>query len=405
MALIPSARYAGQTDAATEYPHGKARNAGAFQDGTGTPLERDWLNDLWGFLQSLLEAAGITPSGDPDEVGASQYLEAVQSLAVSTPLATTLRRMMQLRQINLNGVTPPSDDQIAVASTSNGRTLFVEAGANGVFWIADTSLVELGSITATGLIQAQGIAFDDDSGRHVAVGNGSSSFSTNDGETWTAGGATGLGSTGNQVVWSGTHFVGIGSSAVKRSTNAVSWANPTTPPGGDSNSGIALMSAGRLILARSGAGGGLFESLDGGDTWALVSTTGFSTTLLNIVTVYAGRGDGEIFAFVKAGGFDPSDECEVWRLSAALVWEKRATLTGHLGVFGDFRAWQCHDTGLLVVATEDDGFTVLNASADLGYTWSPLARYNATLPEAIGVANGRIVSGGNARVFATDPLL
>jgi len=41
MALRPIDRYPGQVDVAAAYPHGKARNAGAFQDGTGTPLERD----------------------------------------------------------------------------------------------------------------------------------------------------------------------------------------------------------------------------------------------------------------------------------------------------------------------------------------------------------------------------
>jgi hypothetical protein len=87
MALIPSTRYPAQIDTSDAgYPHGKARNAGSFQDGTGTPLEKDWLNDLFGFLQSLLDFASITPSGDPDEVGASQYLDAVDAVAVSHSL-------------------------------------------------------------------------------------------------------------------------------------------------------------------------------------------------------------------------------------------------------------------------------------------------------------------------------
>lgn len=80
MAIIPGTRYAAQTDTDSEYPHGKARNAGAYQDGTGTPLEKDWLNDQWGFGQALLEEAGITPSGTPDTAFASQYLEAMRSI-------------------------------------------------------------------------------------------------------------------------------------------------------------------------------------------------------------------------------------------------------------------------------------------------------------------------------------
>jgi hypothetical protein len=80
MALKPSVRYPAQTDTDAAYPQGKARNAGSFQDGTGTPLEKDWLNDDWGHKQALLDAAGITPTGDPDEVGASQYLDAQRAL-------------------------------------------------------------------------------------------------------------------------------------------------------------------------------------------------------------------------------------------------------------------------------------------------------------------------------------
>jgi hypothetical protein len=85
MALIPSSRYPGQIDAAAAYPQGKARNAGSYQDGTGTPLEKDWVNDQFGFQQALLADAGIVPSGSPDQVGASQYLDAVRAIASATP--------------------------------------------------------------------------------------------------------------------------------------------------------------------------------------------------------------------------------------------------------------------------------------------------------------------------------
>lgn len=83
MALNPADRYPAQIDADSGYPFGKARNAGSFQDGTGTPLEKDWLNDLFGLLQSLLDAAGLSPSGVPDEVGVSQYLEALRAILLS----------------------------------------------------------------------------------------------------------------------------------------------------------------------------------------------------------------------------------------------------------------------------------------------------------------------------------
>lgn len=97
MAIRPEDKYPGQTVTGDGgYPHGKARNITVSGDGTGTPLEQAWLNDLWGLLQSLLEHAAITPSGTPDEVGASQYLtglrqllraQAVRNWSVRSPLA------------------------------------------------------------------------------------------------------------------------------------------------------------------------------------------------------------------------------------------------------------------------------------------------------------------------------
>jgi hypothetical protein len=62
------------------YPLGKARNEVVEGDGSGTPLEEQWVNDLWGFLQALLAGASITASGNPDQVGASQYVDAIQAL-------------------------------------------------------------------------------------------------------------------------------------------------------------------------------------------------------------------------------------------------------------------------------------------------------------------------------------
>lgn len=78
MAIRPQIEYAGQTTTGDPgYPDGKAKNVGVSGDGTGTPLEEKWVNDLFGFEQALLARAGITPSGFPDKVGASQYLAAL----------------------------------------------------------------------------------------------------------------------------------------------------------------------------------------------------------------------------------------------------------------------------------------------------------------------------------------
>jgi len=80
--LILKNRYPLQSDDTdpTGYPHGKARNASSPNDGTGTPFEKDLVNDLLGFQQALVGAANITPSGNPDQADASDLLNALNSL-------------------------------------------------------------------------------------------------------------------------------------------------------------------------------------------------------------------------------------------------------------------------------------------------------------------------------------
>jgi hypothetical protein len=82
MAIIPKDLYPGQIDESDglAYPLGKAQNVTAPGDGTGTPWEEQVVNDLFGWQQALLEEAEVTASGSPDEVGASQYLDATKAV-------------------------------------------------------------------------------------------------------------------------------------------------------------------------------------------------------------------------------------------------------------------------------------------------------------------------------------
>lgn len=89
MAINPESQYPGKIAPATgDYPFGSARNITTPGDGTGTPWEAALVNDLFGFQQALLSAASLVPSGSPDKVGASQYLEALQRLGVFLYSAT-----------------------------------------------------------------------------------------------------------------------------------------------------------------------------------------------------------------------------------------------------------------------------------------------------------------------------
>lgn len=81
MAINPETQYPGKINPSNaEYPYGSARNITVPGDGTGTPWEAALVNDIFGFQQSLLSAAGIVPSGNPDTVQDSEYQAAVDAL-------------------------------------------------------------------------------------------------------------------------------------------------------------------------------------------------------------------------------------------------------------------------------------------------------------------------------------
>ena len=90
MAIDPSLLYTTQVEVTAGHPLGKAKNDVAPGDGGGTPLHADWVSDIWGLFQSLLDERSITASGTPDEVGASQYLQALNEMyGLKTEIFTT----------------------------------------------------------------------------------------------------------------------------------------------------------------------------------------------------------------------------------------------------------------------------------------------------------------------------
>lgn len=68
--------YPGQVEAAdANYPTGGFKNETTPGLFNGTPFEKAWANDLNAFMQGLVTAAGITPSGSADTVPVSQLLQ------------------------------------------------------------------------------------------------------------------------------------------------------------------------------------------------------------------------------------------------------------------------------------------------------------------------------------------
>jgi hypothetical protein len=91
MAIKPSTHFPPSrvNAGSTEYPQGSAKDETSSGANDGTPaMQASVWNDIWGFLQKLLSVAGITPSGDPDDVTASDYWDALTSNDVKAELAS-----------------------------------------------------------------------------------------------------------------------------------------------------------------------------------------------------------------------------------------------------------------------------------------------------------------------------
>lgn len=406
MAIIPSARYSGQVETGDAgYPQGKARNAGAFQDGTGTPLERDWLNDLWGFEQALLELANLTPSGVPDAVGASQYLDAVRVVAS----AGQLTRALVLRAIDLDGVVPGTSQYLGAAFLDR-RAVVVKGGTAGVFGVMESPLVEFSNVT-TGLTEVKKVVVGSVVGtpRLLAIGGSGVKHvaRTDNGTTWTSTATTGLGAAPTDGVWNGARFViSTAAGAAARSSDGQTWSLATggldisnaldTPDGG-----LAALASGAVVAA-GGMGDGrrsFAVSADNGQTWAFAGSLPDSSPYAVTGTV-AGNGGAEVYWIGKPVA---ASRLDVFASSDGASWVKRGEVAGFSSA-AQPRLLMCPDTGALVAASDRGTSVEVSASVDRGRTWSAVVHYNIATPGSLALARGRLFATIGARLFASDPI-
>ena len=116
----------------TGYPFGKAQNITTPGDGTGTPLIAEWLNDVFGFFAALANYAGITPSGTPDKVGASQLLEALEYI-----IADKLSVLEVLNFFILGARY--SGKSFVVSQDTLPRGMFIRADGLKLYVVGDTN--------------------------------------------------------------------------------------------------------------------------------------------------------------------------------------------------------------------------------------------------------------------------
>ncbi|WPH64010.1 tail tubular protein [Vibrio phage vB_VpP_1] len=62
------------------YPYGSPKNATTDTAENGTPVEEKWVGDAWGFFQSVVDEAGITPNGQTESVANPQILEGIKKI-------------------------------------------------------------------------------------------------------------------------------------------------------------------------------------------------------------------------------------------------------------------------------------------------------------------------------------
>jgi len=110
MAIEPRLKYEGNIEPSSDdYPYGSARDDSTETSADGTPLQRAWLNDLFGLQQALLTEAGITPSNNPDTALSSQYLEAIRQVVAGANvswLSTQSAGTERLAAIDADILTP-----------------------------------------------------------------------------------------------------------------------------------------------------------------------------------------------------------------------------------------------------------------------------------------------------------
>lgn len=304
MALIPSSRYPGQTDTGDPgYPHGKARNSTTFQDGTGTPRERDGINDSWGFHQALLAAGRVVPSGDPDEVGSSQYLQALQVIvgetarseaekvvlanweeAVDFPNDTTQLTWIAgvfplFLAMAAGGKLRTSPDGITWTARSTGISTRLRAAATSLtvaVIVGDEGTILRSTDGITWSSQTSGTSEDLRDvtyaiGLYVAVGTNGTILTSPDGITWTSR-TSGLttedlyGVTSNVFQGIASLFVAVGSgteSAILTSPDAVTW---TARSSGTTDDLLSI--AWKLSVFVAVGGAGKILSSSNGITWS-----------------------------------------------------------------------------------------------------------------------------------------
>lgn len=158
----PKDLYPGQIDVTTDvsgFPNGMAQNETSPGDRNGTPLEKEWLNDIWGFFECLLATAAIDYNDAPERgvPGSSQAVDAIKTL-IRTTVNLFQEGAFAVADAILFGATVQTD---ATHDLSSGRDLAVarNAAIEGSLQVDGPAALNDGLTVANGLESSAPLLF------------------------------------------------------------------------------------------------------------------------------------------------------------------------------------------------------------------------------------------------------
>jgi hypothetical protein len=168
-------KYPGQVDSDPNYLWGKPRNRSTADAHDGHPYEASWVADVYGFMQSLLHGAGITPSGNPDTATNSDCYSAIWEL---------IRR--RVSTVNDFGIWVTGSGTLVVSgggalSINTGGTCTFTSGSTTTF--SSSSVVNFNGATVTfncNPVLANGANLNINSGADIELNSGGD-FNVNSG--------------------------------------------------------------------------------------------------------------------------------------------------------------------------------------------------------------------------------
>ncbi len=357
---------------------------------TGTPTKIDPASTANGFIRGTAAAA--------QHVNFNLHPLAETARRTYTTGCLTLRLLDAVDQDDLT-------DGLAVDGTSiTARSLLVKASTTGATVAhsgpSTTAVGVLAGITDS-LKQAARV-----STTVVAIGAGGTqnARSGNTGNTWTAGGASGLITDLVSIAADGTEFCVVSAAGGSAHGTGATWTVATTGDDisdvvtGGGVSSVAGIEDLFVAVGLESTDPAFARSVDHGVLWTAASGTvpnAASHTDAGWIT-----SDGAS-AFYHAG-YRASVTCDVASSPDGNTWTALASLTSAAAITG-VKIMHCPQTALLVVAMQHGTLNVeVRASTDAGATWSEPEYLQGFVLAGLGVTGGRLFGSKGARLYASD---